>query len=144
MTDVTAPTGQAPAMASPVRSNDQILPRIRWVQTGYLKFSVKGTKREVFGMPIPRSLITADLREALYYQEYLANVVKHRWFLGGFGNPNTRNNVTKHRRFLVSETGSVQDSPTPKPAKRARKPKSTTQNARINILQWQSAPASDY
>nr|GFA63849.1 hypothetical protein [Tanacetum cinerariifolium] len=62
MTDVMAPTGQAPIMAPPVRSNDQSLPRIRWVQTGYLKFSAKGTKREVFGMPIPGSLITADLR----------------------------------------------------------------------------------
>nr|GEV98542.1 hypothetical protein [Tanacetum cinerariifolium] len=51
-----------------------------WVQTGYLKFSAKGTKREVFEMPIPGSLITADLREASYYQEYLANVVKYRWF----------------------------------------------------------------
>nr|GEY11873.1 hypothetical protein [Tanacetum cinerariifolium] len=68
--DMTAPTGQAPTMALPVRTNDQILSRIRWVQTGYLKFNVKGTKREVFGMPIPDSLITADLREASYYQEY--------------------------------------------------------------------------
>nr|GEX63622.1 hypothetical protein [Tanacetum cinerariifolium] len=83
MTDVTAPTGQAPTMAPPVRSKDQCLPRIRWVQTGYLKFSAKGTKREVFGMPVPSSLITADLREVSYYQEYLANVVKHRWFLSG-------------------------------------------------------------
>nr|GEZ96689.1 retrovirus-related Pol polyprotein from transposon TNT 1-94 [Tanacetum cinerariifolium] len=79
MADVTAPTGQAPTMAT----DDQILPRIRWVQTGYLKFSAKGTKREVFGMLILGSLIPADLREASYYQEYLANVVKHRWFLGG-------------------------------------------------------------
>nr|GEY77862.1 hypothetical protein [Tanacetum cinerariifolium] len=101
---------QAPTMAPPVCNNDQILPRIKWVQTGYLKFSAKGTKREVFGMPIPGSLITADSLEALYYQEYLAN-------------------VTKHRRFLVGETRSVQDSPTPKPAKRARKPKSTAQKA---------------
>nr|GEZ22093.1 hypothetical protein [Tanacetum cinerariifolium] len=31
---------------------------------GYLKFSAKGTKREVFGMPIPGSLITADIQEA--------------------------------------------------------------------------------
>nr|GEY80950.1 ribonuclease H [Tanacetum cinerariifolium] len=53
----------------------------------------KGTKREVFGMPIPGSLITADIREASYYQEYLEN-------------------VTKHRRFLAGETGSAQDSPT--------------------------------
>nr|GFA22488.1 retrovirus-related Pol polyprotein from transposon TNT 1-94 [Tanacetum cinerariifolium] len=49
MTDVTAPTGQAPTLAPPVCSNDQSLPRIRWVQTGYLKFSAKGTKREVSG-----------------------------------------------------------------------------------------------
>nr|GEY34649.1 hypothetical protein [Tanacetum cinerariifolium] len=83
MADMTAPTGQAPTMAPLVRTNDQILPRIRWVQTGYHKFRAKGTKREVFRMPIPGSLITADLREALYYQEYLANVVKHRWFLAG-------------------------------------------------------------
>nr|GFD01140.1 hypothetical protein [Tanacetum cinerariifolium] len=83
MADMTAPTGQAPTMAPPVRTNDQILPRIRWVQTGYLKFSAKGTKREVFGMPIPDSLISTDLREASYYQEYLANVVKHRRFLAG-------------------------------------------------------------
>nr|GEU62218.1 hypothetical protein [Tanacetum cinerariifolium] len=81
MADMIAPTSQAPTMAPPVYTNDQILPRIRWVQTGYLKFSAKGTKREVFRMPIPGSLITTDLREALYYQEYLANVVKHRWFL---------------------------------------------------------------
>nr|GFC10895.1 hypothetical protein [Tanacetum cinerariifolium] len=83
MADMTAPTSQAPTMAPPVRTNDQILPRIRWVQTGYLKFSAKGTKREVFGMPILGNLITADLREASYYQEYLANVVKHTWFLAG-------------------------------------------------------------
>nr|GEW01178.1 hypothetical protein [Tanacetum cinerariifolium] len=61
MADMTAPTGQAPTMAPPVRTNDQILQRIRWVRTGYLKFSTKGTKRGVFGMPIPDSLITADL-----------------------------------------------------------------------------------
>nr|GEZ44817.1 retrovirus-related Pol polyprotein from transposon TNT 1-94 [Tanacetum cinerariifolium] len=33
MADMTAPTGQAPTMAPLVRTNDQILPRIRWVQT---------------------------------------------------------------------------------------------------------------
>nr|GFC80990.1 hypothetical protein [Tanacetum cinerariifolium] len=41
MADMTAPTRQAPIMAPPVRTNDQILPRIRWVQTGYLRFSAK-------------------------------------------------------------------------------------------------------
>nr|GFC02642.1 E-beta-farnesene synthase [Tanacetum cinerariifolium] len=45
---------------------------------GYLKFSAKGTKREVFGMPIPGSLITAEIQEASYYQEYLLKVAQHR------------------------------------------------------------------
>nr|GEW56358.1 hypothetical protein [Tanacetum cinerariifolium] len=102
-------------------------------------------------MSIPDNLITADIREASYYQEYQAN-------------------VTKHRRFLVGETGIAQDSLAPKPAKPARKTKPTAQKARINILQylihlrmcndfptkmmkmfllvenlrWQSAPASDH
>nr|GEU68291.1 retrovirus-related Pol polyprotein from transposon TNT 1-94 [Tanacetum cinerariifolium] len=73
---------------------------------GYLKFSAKDTKREVFGMPIPGSLITTDIQEAPYYQEYLAK-------------------VAKHKRYLASETGSDQDSPAPKPTKPTRKPKST-------------------
>ncbi|GJR54114.1 hypothetical protein Tco_1404635 [Tanacetum coccineum] len=30
---------------------------------GYLKFSAKGTKREVFGMPIPNDFITDDIRD---------------------------------------------------------------------------------
>nr|GEW77446.1 monodehydroascorbate reductase [Tanacetum cinerariifolium] len=48
---------------------------------GYLKFSAKGTKREVSGMPIPGSLSTADIQEASYYQEYLAKVAKHKRYL---------------------------------------------------------------
>nr|GEY37941.1 histone deacetylase 14 [Tanacetum cinerariifolium] len=72
---------------------------------GYLKFSAKGTKREVFGMPIPGSLIIADIQEASYYQEYLAN-------------------VAKHRRYLIGETESDPNSPAPKPTKPARKPRS--------------------
>nr|GEY59630.1 retrovirus-related Pol polyprotein from transposon 17.6 [Tanacetum cinerariifolium] len=84
---------------------------------GYIKFSAKGTKREVFGMPIPGSLITADIREASYYQEYLEN-------------------VTKHRRFLAGEARSAQDSPAPNPAKPSRKPKPTAQKDRINIHQY--------
>nr|GEY63036.1 hypothetical protein [Tanacetum cinerariifolium] len=81
---------------------------------GYLKFSAKGTKREVFGMPILCSLITADIQEASYYQEYLAN-------------------VAKHRRYLAGESGSDPDSPAPKPAKPARKPKSTAPKATPRI-----------
>nr|GEX94068.1 E-beta-farnesene synthase [Tanacetum cinerariifolium] len=77
---------------------------------GYLKFSANGTKREVFGIPIPGSLITADRQEASYYREYLAK-------------------VAKHQRYLAGETGSDPDSPTLKPTKPTRKPKSTAPKA---------------
>nr|GEU32897.1 integrase, catalytic region, zinc finger, CCHC-type, peptidase aspartic, catalytic [Tanacetum cinerariifolium] len=77
---------------------------------GYLKFSAKGTKREVFGMPIPSNLITADIQGASYYQEYLPK-------------------VAKHQRYLAGETGSDPDSPLPKPTKTAKKSKPTAPKA---------------
>nr|GEZ88875.1 ribonuclease H [Tanacetum cinerariifolium] len=66
---------------------------LRFVSLCYVYKELTSPSREIFGMAIPGSLITADIREASYYQEYLAN-------------------VTKHRRFLAGETGSAQDSPT--------------------------------
>nr|GFB66551.1 histone deacetylase 14 [Tanacetum cinerariifolium] len=77
---------------------------------GYLKFSAKGTKREIFRMPIPGRLITANIQAAPYYQEYQENVAKYRGFLAG-------------------ETRSTQDLHAPRPAKPARKPQSTAQKA---------------
>nr|GEX56306.1 E-beta-farnesene synthase [Tanacetum cinerariifolium] len=77
---------------------------------GYLKFSANGTKREVFKMPIPDSLITADIQKASYYREYLAK-------------------VAQHRRYLAGETVSDMDSPVLKPTKLAMKHKSTAPKA---------------
>ncbi|GJY91803.1 retrovirus-related pol polyprotein from transposon TNT 1-94 [Tanacetum coccineum] len=74
----------------------------------YLKFSTKGTKREVFGMLIPNELITADIRGGQYYKEYLEK-------------------VAKHQRYLASEEVSNHDSPIPKPAN-ATIPKATKQS----------------
>ncbi|GJS13242.1 hypothetical protein Tco_0407714 [Tanacetum coccineum] len=75
---------------------------------GYLKFSAKGTKREVFGMPIPNELITDDIRGADYYDAYLEK-------------------VAKHQRYLAGEEVSDPDSPAPKPAKSTKpKAKETT------------------
>ncbi|GJY67750.1 hypothetical protein Tco_0470732, partial [Tanacetum coccineum] len=68
---------------------------------GYLKFSAKGTKQEVFGMPIPNALITADIQGEQYYRVYLEK-------------------VAKHQRYLVGEEVSDPDSPAPKPAKATR------------------------
>nr|GFB09660.1 histone deacetylase 14 [Tanacetum cinerariifolium] len=52
---------------------------------GYLKFSAKGTRREVFGMPIPNKLITADIQGEPYYKEYLEKVASIKDILPGIG-----------------------------------------------------------
>ncbi|GJU26118.1 hypothetical protein Tco_1164739 [Tanacetum coccineum] len=75
---------------------------------GYLKFSTKGTKREVFQMPILNDLITDDIRGEQYYNAYLEK-------------------VAKHQRYLAGEEVSDPDSPAPKPAK-ATKPKAAKQS----------------
>ncbi|GJY09435.1 hypothetical protein Tco_0377620 [Tanacetum coccineum] len=75
---------------------------------GYLKFSAKGTKREVFGMPIPNELIIDDIRGAQYYNAYLEK-------------------VAKHQRYLAGEEVSDPDSPAPKLAK-ATKPRAIKQS----------------
>nr|GFC01098.1 E-beta-farnesene synthase [Tanacetum cinerariifolium] len=96
---------------------------------GYLKFSAKGTKREVFGMPIPGSLITLEIQQASYYQEYLEK-------------------VDQHRRYLAGETGGIQDPPALKPTQPTRKPKTTTPKApsrpsiSIPVRSAQPAPTS--
>nr|GEV61574.1 putative reverse transcriptase domain-containing protein [Tanacetum cinerariifolium] len=77
---------------------------------GYLKFNAKGSKREVFGMPIPGNLTTTDIQGESYYQEYLAK-------------------VAKHQRYLAGETGSDPDSPTPKLTNITKKSKPTAPKA---------------
>nr|GEX56519.1 histone deacetylase 14 [Tanacetum cinerariifolium] len=81
---------------------------------GYLKFSAKGTKREVFAMPISSSLITADIQEASYYQEYLAKVAKYQMYLAG-------------ETGILKPVSSTQPEPTSAPAKpQGKKRKLTT------------------
>ncbi|GJY40866.1 hypothetical protein Tco_0428136 [Tanacetum coccineum] len=50
---------------------------------GYLKFSSKGTKWEVFRMPIPNDLVTDDIRGNQYYNSYLEKVAKHQRYHAG-------------------------------------------------------------
>nr|GEX69309.1 retrovirus-related Pol polyprotein from transposon TNT 1-94 [Tanacetum cinerariifolium] len=87
---------------------------------GYLKFSAKGTKREVFGIPILGNLITADIQGESYYQEYLAK-------------------VAKHQIYLVGETGSDPDSRAPKPTKTTKKSKPSAPKADPRPLVSKSA-----
>nr|GEV11760.1 E-beta-farnesene synthase [Tanacetum cinerariifolium] len=76
----------------------------------YLKFSVMGTKQEVFGMPIPNEFITADIQGEQYYKEYLKK-------------------VAKRQRYLAGEKGSDPDSPAPKPTKATKKYKPSAPKA---------------
>nr|GEU78403.1 hypothetical protein [Tanacetum cinerariifolium] len=79
---------------------------------GYLKFNAKRTKREVFGMPIPGNLITANIQGKPYYQEYLAK-------------------VAKHQRYLAGEQGSDPDSPALKPTKATKESKPSAPKANL-------------
>ncbi|GJX60415.1 hypothetical protein Tco_0291805 [Tanacetum coccineum] len=87
---------------------------------GYLKFSSKGTKREVFRMPIPNDLVTDDIRGRQYYNAYLEK-------------------VAKHQRYLAGEDVSDPDSPAPKPTKgqNQKQPRSQPQlnkpNPKLNL-----------
>nr|GEV98120.1 hypothetical protein [Tanacetum cinerariifolium] len=80
------------------------------VRTLSAVFSAKGTKWEVFGMPILNELITADIRGKQYYKEYLEK-------------------VAKHQRYLTDEERSDPDSPAPKPAKATKKSKPSAPKA---------------
>nr|GEV12900.1 reverse transcriptase domain-containing protein [Tanacetum cinerariifolium] len=91
---------------------------------GYLKFCANGTKSEVFEMPIPDSLITVEIRQATYYQEYLAK-------------------VTHHKNYLAGKTGGVQNPPAPRPTQSSRKPKAPTRpSISIPVAITQPAPTS--
>nr|GEV09841.1 hypothetical protein [Tanacetum cinerariifolium] len=78
----------------------------------YLKFNAKGTKREVFGMPIYNKLITTDIQGEPYYKVYLEK-------------------VAKHQIYLADEKGSDHDSPTSKLAKATKKSKPSVPKADI-------------
>ncbi|GJV58554.1 hypothetical protein Tco_1459559 [Tanacetum coccineum] len=78
---------------------------------GNLKFSAKGTKREVFGMTIPNELINDVIRGSDYYDAYLEK-------------------VAKHQRHLAGEEVTKKPKPAPaKPQEKKRKPVSESSEA---------------
>ncbi|GJW13523.1 hypothetical protein Tco_0017656, partial [Tanacetum coccineum] len=91
---------------------------------GHLKFSAKGSKREVFGMTIPNELINDVIRGADYYDAYLEK-------------------VAKHQRYIAGEELSDPESPAPKPAKPTKqaKPKATEQPTISKTKAKKSKPA---
>ncbi|GJU44600.1 hypothetical protein Tco_1201866 [Tanacetum coccineum] len=100
---------------------------------GYLKFSAKGTKWEVFGMPIPYDLITDDIRGEQYYNAYLEKVAKHQRYLVGeevsdLDSPAPKlNKATKHKATKKSKPSAPKVAPVTKPAvAKASKSQQTT------------------
>ncbi|GJS58203.1 hypothetical protein Tco_0652987 [Tanacetum coccineum] len=91
---------------------------------GHLKFSAKGSKREVFGMTIPNELINDVIRGADYYDAYLEK-------------------VAQHQRYIAGEELSDPESPAPKPAKLTKqaKPKATEQSTVSKSKAKTSKPA---
>ncbi|GJV63619.1 hypothetical protein Tco_1474447 [Tanacetum coccineum] len=91
---------------------------------GHLKFSAKGSKREVFGMTIPNELINDVIRGADYYDAYLEK-------------------VAQHQRYIAGEELSDPESPAPKPAKPTKqaKPKATEQSTVSKSKAKKSKPA---
>ncbi|GJT87280.1 hypothetical protein Tco_1068997 [Tanacetum coccineum] len=51
--------------------------------SGHLKFSAKGSKREIFRMTIPNELINNVIRGADYYDAYLEKVAKYQRYIAG-------------------------------------------------------------
>ncbi|GJW22637.1 retrovirus-related pol polyprotein from transposon TNT 1-94 [Tanacetum coccineum] len=87
---------------------------------GYLKFSAKGTKREVFGMPIPNDLIIDDIRGEQYYYAYLEKVAKHQRYLAGeeVSDPDSPapklDKATKHKATKKSKPSAPKAAPVTK------------------------------
>ncbi|GJV32388.1 hypothetical protein Tco_1392788 [Tanacetum coccineum] len=90
-------------------------------------FSAKGTKREVFGMPIPNDLITDDIRGEQYYNAYLEKVAKHQRYLAGEevsdpDSPAPKPKATKQSKPLAPKAATKKPKPAPaKPLEKKRK-----------------------
>ncbi|GJU74901.1 hypothetical protein Tco_1266306 [Tanacetum coccineum] len=135
-------------MALPDKTDDQILAIANDVGStlhlpneesvmGYLKFSAKGIKREVFGMPIPNDLITDDIRGEQYYNAYLEKVAKHQRYLAGEevcdpDSPTPKlDKATKHKATKKSKPSAPKVAPVTKPNSRQCLPSlHTTKSAR--------------
>ncbi|GJX08481.1 hypothetical protein Tco_0196413 [Tanacetum coccineum] len=88
---------------------------------GYLKFSAKGTRWEVFGMPIPNDLIIDDIRGKQYYNAYLLKVAMHHRYLAG---------EEEKKQELAMET-----SEAPSLAKRSKAGKAVKKRTKKSSLQ---------
>nr|GEW12492.1 retrovirus-related Pol polyprotein from transposon TNT 1-94 [Tanacetum cinerariifolium] len=144
----------APAVAPPVRTDEEIVPCIRWVPIRKSNCSLDLDKKQsnpIFKMAMDllmhtnfhRAFTASSTIPSIYIQQKALQITPINNnqafiallsddvlvdFVNQLGYPKLAN-VAKHRRFLAGETRSAQDSFAPKPAKPARKPKPTAQKA---------------
>ncbi|GKA71806.1 hypothetical protein Tco_0778022 [Tanacetum coccineum] len=90
---------------------------------GNLKFVPKGKKDEVFGMPIPKELITKAIQNSAYYQQYLEMVARK---------PTTKEGRQKKTAFEASKP----KKPTP-----VKKPAPTKQTKPVKEKSTKPAPS---
>ncbi|GJV18057.1 hypothetical protein Tco_1363380 [Tanacetum coccineum] len=88
---------------------------------GYLKFSAKGTKREVSGMPILNDLIIDDIRGEQYYIDYMEKVAKHQRYLAG-EEVSDLNSALKHCKANILKHTKQSKPLAPKAATKKPKP----------------------
>ncbi|GKC33005.1 hypothetical protein Tco_1040299, partial [Tanacetum coccineum] len=74
----------------------------------HLKFSDKGSKREVFGMTIPNELINNVIRGADYYDAYLKKVAKHQRYIAAKKSKPAPAKPKEKKRKPVSESSEAQ------------------------------------
>nr|GEV43294.1 hypothetical protein [Tanacetum cinerariifolium] len=139
--NINAPAGQAPAIAPPVRTDDQILPRIRWLPIGKSNCYLDLEKSQ--SNPIYK--IAVDLlKHTNFFRAFTASsTIPSIYIQGGTSStqdltlcsmPNKEPVLgylkfsakgTKREVFRMPIPGSDPGSPAPKPTKPARKPRST-------------------
>ncbi|GJU48364.1 hypothetical protein Tco_1217919 [Tanacetum coccineum] len=89
---------------------------------GYLKFSAKGTKREVFGMPILNELITDDIRGADLLRDPDSPAPKPA--------KSTKPKITKQAKPVANKAATQKPQPAPtKPKEKKRKQAKETTKA---------------
>nr|GFB86611.1 hypothetical protein [Tanacetum cinerariifolium] len=87
---------------------------------GYLKFSNKGTKREVFGMPIPNELITADIRATPVTKLVAAKASESTVSQQPKPKPAPAKTQEKKHKLVVEKSNEPSPAKSSKPGKRFR------------------------
>nr|GEW36939.1 retrovirus-related Pol polyprotein from transposon TNT 1-94 [Tanacetum cinerariifolium] len=157
MADVSAPTGQAPGMAPPICTDDQILQRIRWVLIGkrncYLDLE-KSQGNPIYKIAVDllkntnffRAFTASSTIPSIYIQQFWDTIQydktvgcyratlrqtefisAYNWEEEGHSDCDPKHPV--HQANHPSPSEEAQDSPALKPTKPARKPKSRAPKA---------------